>query len=146
MNEYFDLVDRIKFREGRYQVLVAISGPGRPRDKRGTPLPPERLEAVIWGVSHPSPVVRRCCLELLDQHPDPSAIPHIVAALDDPVPRVRWHAVHALHCDVCKAGQTFMSPDIVDHLRRVAEHDGSEKVRSYTSWVLAEAGLANNPE
>lgn len=139
MNPYFDIVDRLEIPTERYRAAHSLSAGGRgARENRGKRLPAEKIEALIWGLSHQSPVVRRCCLELLDQHPDPSAVPHIVHALDDPVPRVRWHAVHALLCDACKVGESFMSPEIARQLRRVAAEDSSPKVRAYASRALAE--------
>src|SRR5262245_28879670 len=139
MNPYFAVVDRLKIPTERYQAAQALSAGGRgARQNRGKPLPTEKVEALIWGLSHGSPVVRRCCLELLDQHPDPRAVPHILRALEDPVPRVRWHAVHALLCDACKVGQSFFTTDVGAALRRVAEHDPSPKVRNYARWALSE--------
>jgi len=143
MNPYLDLVDRLRIPAERYRAARDLSAGGRgARENRGKPLSPEKIEALIWGLSHESPVVRRCCLELLDQHPDPSAIPHIVGRLEDPVPRVRWHAVHALHCDACKPGHSFCTPEAATALRRVAEHDPSSKVQSYARQALSERGDA----
>jgi hypothetical protein len=53
------------------------------------------------------------------------------------VPRVRWHAVHALLCDACKAGGSFLTPDVVTNLQRVCEHDPSPKVRAYARQALS---------
>ncbi len=139
MNPYFEVVDRLKIPAERYQAARTMSAGGRgARENRGKQLPTEKVEALIWGLSHESPVVRRCCLELLDQHPDPRTVPYILSALEDPVPRVRWHAVHALLCDACKAGGSFLTPDIADRLRQVAANDLSLKVRNYAQQALSE--------
>lgn len=141
MNPYFEVVDRLEVPAERYRAARALSAGGRgARENRGKQLPTEKIEALIWGLSHESPVVRRCCLEILDQHPDPRAVPHILDALEDSVPRVRWHAVHALLCDACKAGQSFLDPEIAAVLRRVAEDDPSPKVRRYAHQALTERG------
>ncbi len=141
MNPYFEIVDRLKIPAERYQAARTMSAGGRgARENRGKQLPAEKVEALIWGLSHDNPVVRRCCLELLDQHPHPRAVPSILSALEDPVPRVRWHAVHALLCDACKAGESFLTPDVAALLRRVAEHDTSPKVRNYAHRALSERG------
>ncbi len=143
MNPYFEVVDRLKIPTERYRAARTMSAGGRgARENRGKQLPTEKIEALIWGLSHENPVVRRCCLELLDQHPDPRAVPHILSALEDPVPRVRWHAVHALICDACKAGESFLTPNVSAYLRRVAEHDPSPKVRNYSHQALSERGAA----
>ncbi len=143
MNPYLEVVDRLKIPAERYRAARTMSAGGRgARENRGKQLPTKKVEALIWGLSRESPVVRRCCLELLDQHPDPRAVPYILSALEDPVPRVRWHAVHALLCDACKAGESFLTPEVAARLRRVAEHDPSPKVRNYAHQALSECGAA----
>jgi len=143
MNPYLEVVDRLRSPTERYEAAHALSAGGRgARQNRGKQLPPEKIDALIWGLAHASPVVRRCCLELLDQHPDARAIPHIVSALNDPVPRVRWHAVHALLCDACKPGHSFLTPEAAAAVRQVADHDPSQKVRQYARRVLVKAGAA----
>ena len=121
MNPWFDVVDSLKLREERFIALSRITD-GRigARANRGRSLPFERVEALIWGLQHASPVVRRCCLELLDQHPDQRAVPHIVPCLNDPVAKVRWHAVHALICDACKPGMSYLSDEILDRISEMA--------------------------
>jgi HEAT repeat protein len=143
MNPYIELVDRLRIPAERYEAARHLSAGGRgARENRGKQLPPEKIEALIWGLSHESPVVRRCCLEILDQHPDPRAIPYIVASLEDPVPRVRWHAVHALLCDACKPGRSLFAPDVARALLQVAERDANLRVRSYARRALSERGAA----
>jgi HEAT repeat protein len=143
MNPYLELVDRLKIPSERYRVARAMSAGGRgARENRGKKLSDEKVEALIWGLSHENPAVRRCCLELLDQHPDPRAIPHILRALEDPVPRVRWHAVHALLCDACKAGESFLGPEVAARLRLISKRDPSPKVRDYARRALSESGAA----
>ena len=139
MNPYFEVVDRLKIPAERYRAAHTMSAGGRgARENRGKRLPEEKIDALIWGLSHESPVVRRCCLELLDQHPDPGAVPHILTCLEDPVPRVRWHAVHTLLCDACKPGHSFLGEAVAARLRAVAEDDPNPKVRNYARRSLSE--------
>ncbi len=135
-NEYYEVVDRFKIPAERYRSGRIMSTGHGARQNRGRPLPPDKIEALIWGLYHENPVVRRCCLEALDAHPDRSAVPHILAKLEDPVPRVRWHAVHALLCDDCKAGQTHVSPEVIVRVREMAENDPSPKVRQQAAHRL----------
>jgi hypothetical protein len=66
-------------------------------------LDPELRPVLAWGaLSHPDPAARRLCLDYLDHLAGPEAAETFAAALDDPVPRVRRHAIHALTCDACK--------------------------------------------
>ena len=102
-----------------------MSGHASGREARGKALHLDKIDALIWGMRHPNAAVRRCCLELLDAHPCDRAVPTVVAALSDPVPRVRWHAVHALECDACKAGRSLLSASAIEALQPVAASDPS---------------------
>ena len=142
MNPYLEIVDSFKTRAQRFPALLTMTD-GRlgARANRGVALSADKRAALIWGLDHANSVVRRCCLELLDQHPDPEALPHIVARLHDPVPRVRWHAVHALLCDACKPGAAYAcDADIIERIRDVAARDPSAKVRAQAAYGLDQLG------
>ncbi|HEY6598078.1 MAG TPA: HEAT repeat domain-containing protein [Pseudomonadales bacterium] len=143
MNPYLEIVDSFKLRAQRFPALLAMTdGRVGARENRGVTLSADKRAALIWGLEHENPVVRRCCLELLDQHPDPEALPHIVTRLHDPVPRVRWHAVHALLCDACKPGAAYAcDPEIIDRIRTVATNDPSTKVRAQTAYGLEQLSV-----
>jgi HEAT repeat protein len=143
MNPYFEIIDSFKLRVRRFPALLAMTdGRVGARENRGIALSADKRAALIWGLDHENPVVRRCCLELLDQHPDPDALPHIIARLSDPVPRVRWHAVHALLCDACKPGAAYAcSPDVVAKLQEVAARDPNAKVRAQAAYGLEQLGV-----
>ena len=145
-NEYFDLVERFRLRSTRFEACRRMTPTGTlgARANRGIPLPDQKTDALIWGLGHESPVVRRVCLEFLDAHPHPRALPHVAACLEDPVPRVRWHAVHAICCDVCKEGQSQLTPELVVRLREIAETDPSRKVREHARYGLAEAAAQSS--
>ena len=135
------LVESFAIPEERQRAMAAmVPYPGGgARANRGLPLAPDRAEALRRGLRHDNPAVRRCCLELLDNHPDPQATPLVALLLDDPVARVRWHAVHALLCDACSPGQSLLTPAARAALERVAREDPSEKVRSAAATGLAES-------
>ena len=137
MNPWNEVVDRFRIKSERFEAAELMSD-GRigARANRGRVLAQDKVDALIRGLSHESPVVRRCCLEFLDQHPNDAAIPHIVNCLGDPVPRVRWHAIHALICDACKPEVSYLSSDVLDRLRAMANGDPSPKVRSQAKWGL----------
>ena len=137
MNSWIDVVDRIAQRDARYEAMLALAGGSLgARASRGRALSADRVDALIWGLSHPSPVVRRCCLEMLDLHPDARATGAIERCLDDPVPRVRWHAVHTLSCDACKAGGSYLHEALRQRLKTVALTDPSPKVRAQAAMAL----------
>jgi HEAT repeat protein len=138
MSEFLDVVERFKIPGERHRAMAEFSEGVGARQTRGKKLSSEKISALIWGLSHTNASVRRCCLELLDAHPSEEAVPHIVARLDDPVPRVRWHAVHAIRCDVCKAGSSFLTPELMERLREIAANDPSPRVRREAAVGLAE--------
>ena len=143
MNRWIDVVDRLAQRQDRYEAMLALAdGSLGARASRGRALSADRVDALIWGLSHSSPVVRRCCLELLDLHPDARAADAIKTCLDDPVPRVRWRAVHTLGCEVCKAGGSYLDREVVERLKAVALHDPSLKVRAQAAMAL---GVLSEP-
>jgi hypothetical protein len=144
MNLWLDVVDRLQIRAERFDALLLFTD-GQPgaRANRGKRLPADRIDALIWGLRHESPVVRRCCLELLDQHPDERAIASIVACLDDDVPRVRWHAVHALICDVCKPGASYLSGEVLDRIHEMAKEDENAKVGAQALWGIERANACD---
>lgn len=91
-------------------------------------LDPALGPVAAWGARHhPNPRARWLCLDYLDHMAGPEAAETFIAALADPVPRVRRHAIHALVCDACKPGP--VEADAVTPLRRLAAHDPSPKVR-----------------
>jgi hypothetical protein len=48
---------------------------------------------------------------------------------EDPVPRVRWFAIHSLACDDCKLAPLPSCPDVIPLLVSRAKDDPSERVR-----------------
>jgi hypothetical protein len=63
---------------------------------------PQALPAVRAGLDHPNADVRVHCTRALDHLVDDEAFPKLVTMLDDPDPRVRREALHAIACDRCK--------------------------------------------
>jgi HEAT repeat protein len=143
VNRWIAEVERFAHRSQRFEACNRFTD-GRigARANRGVALSDEKTDALIWGLSHDNPVVRRVCLELLGQHPVQRAVPAIVRCLDDPVPRIRWHAVHALVCDACKAGRGYLGDDILPRVQAMAASDPSPKVRAQARHGLDE--LARN--
>ena len=70
------------------------------------------VPAIRRGLSHPSAVVRRACVNLLDQLVDDGSVPALVAALEDPDGAVRGRALHALACDTCTQGSCRPGEDL----------------------------------
>ena len=141
-NPFFELVDRLKIKKERYILGDLLSAkPGtRPSEQRGKKVSEQKLEALIWGLSHDNAVVRWQCLELLDAHPDHRAVPDILNLLNDPVALVRWHAIHSLECDACKAGESLLTPTLLSKINLLSKQEENKRVRSYVQRVV-ESGL-----
>lgn len=68
------------------------------------------LATCLKGLAHDNPGVRFECAHALDSFGDASCRGPLVKLIDDPMPRVRWMAMHALSCDGCK-DQPFGNDD-----------------------------------
>lgn len=89
-------------------------------------------------IHDPSPQVRWWCIQVLDHVADERSLEAIAGALDDPVPRVRRNAAHALGCVACKPtwdGQ--LADETIRRLMDVAECDPNPKVRAEAHAALS---------
>src|SRR5262245_27516610 len=94
--------------------------------------------ALVEGLRDPNPRVRWWCIQVLDHVPDPRALAAIAPLLDDPVPRVRRNAAHALGCVMCKPDWPGDLPDDVSSkLAHLASHDPNAKVRAEATHALS---------
>ncbi len=59
--------------------------------------------------------------------------------LHDPVPRVRWAALHSLTCEACKLEPLPATDDLVASLIDLAQHDPRIKVRRVATYELGNA-------
>ena len=97
------------------------------------------VDAYILGLSHESPVVRYECAHMLDRFGDPEAIDPLVKLTYDPVPRVRWMALHALSCDICKSDRPHSEEALV-RATKLALEDESIQVRRHATVAVAQLG------
>jgi hypothetical protein len=96
------------------------------------------FEALLGGLRDPNPRIRWWCVQVLDHVPDPRAIYAIADMLDDPVPRVRRNAAHALGCVACKPEWRGGLPHgVTTKLARTAAEDANQKVRGEARMALA---------
>ena len=142
-----ELVERFADRTQVLSVLDAIYGTRKGREARAVKLAPTLVDALAAGVRHPHPRVRWWCIQVLDHSDDPAAIAAIAPALDDPVPRVRRNAAHALGCVICKpAWDGSLPPGTLDRLAELADSDPNAKVRLTARHSLACRAAATAPE
>ena len=93
----------------------------------------------VGARSHPVASMRWRCLTLLDHLDGDDSLPVFVEALfEDPVPRVRRHALHALSCERCK--ESPLCVDLKPLLERCARTDDNERVRTQARAALVALG------
>ena len=97
------LVGLLAYKSHRNPAIVALVGALNADDMKKVRLSEAALEALADGLKHPNSNVRWWCLQLFDHTGDERAWPHVTAALEDPEPRVRAMAQHALECEKCKS-------------------------------------------
>jgi HEAT repeat protein len=126
-------------RRGREVATIsALAGGVTATHLRTAVLTEAAFTAVVEGLSDTNPRVRWWCVQLLDHVPDPRAIGAVARLLDDPVPRVRRNAAHALGCVACKPEWDGVLPDaVVETLTSVATGDPNAKVRAEATHALA---------
>lgn len=95
------------------------------------------VDALVAGLSHANARVRFECAHALDTYADPRARDALVPLIDDPVPRVRWMAMHALACDACKVEPPPFAQAVCDRIADRALADGSVQVRRHATAQLA---------
>jgi HEAT repeat protein len=94
------------------------------------------MEAVMRGLSHPHPRVRRGCAEFMDHHGDDRCVVALLhAARHDPIAYVRRVAIHSYSCQRCKASP--LGGDMVAPLIERALSDGNMRVRREAVYGLS---------
>jgi HEAT repeat protein len=96
--------------------------------------------AVRRGLRHTDRRVRARCCGILDHFMDEDAIPALLKNLDDPDPKVRLMAMHALACDRCKEGACRPAEtDVVEAAMRLLAEDPDRHVRTQAAHALGPA-------
>ena len=119
------------------EAMFELAGGWSATVLRDAKLTDAAFAALVEGLSDPHPRVRWWCISLLDHAPDVRAIAAIEPLLDDPVPRVRRNAAHALGCLTCKPDWCgTVAPETVHKLEQLAEFDENARVRRDASIAL----------
>jgi HEAT repeat protein len=90
-------------------------------------------EAVVHALGHPSSRIRRYAADFFDHNGDDRCVPQLRRLLNDPVPVVRWQALHSLSCQRCKPNPLTVDvvPDLIGAL-----DDSSPRVRATAAAIL----------
>jgi HEAT repeat protein len=133
-----ELVQRFASKVERTEAIRALVGGVTATELRSVTLTDAAYDALLDGLTDPKPQIRWWCVQLLDHLPDDRAVGALAGMLDDPVPRVRRNAAHALGCVACKPAWTGALPaGTADKLVDLAAHDPSAKVRREARLTLA---------
>jgi HEAT repeat protein len=133
-----ELVQRLAFKEGRVETMRALMGAVTATELRRSTTSPATFDALVEGLGDPHPQVRWGSLALLDHVPDRDTNGVVAPLLDDPVPRIRRLAAHALGCDGCKPDLCLEVPEpVVERLEVMAAEDPNGKVRMEARLTLA---------
>ena len=90
----------------------------------------DALSAIRAGLRHDDPAVREGCCRLLDHLVDTASMDELIVTVDDPDPRVRIAAFHALACDRCKGDTCAPGADrVLEPALRHLRSDPDPQVR-----------------
>lgn len=98
--------------------------------------------ALVGGLASPSPRTRFECAHALDVFGDASTRAPLAPLMDDPVPRVRWMAMHALSCHACGEKAEALEGPVLDRIIAATGADPSPQVRRHAAVALALAHAA----
>jgi hypothetical protein len=105
---------------------------------------PERYaafqQALVAGLRSRQSRVRFGCAHALDTFGDATTRPPLARVMDDPVPRVRWIAMHAISCHACGEKPGALEADVRERIIAAAASDPSPQVRRHAAVAL---GLAH---
>jgi hypothetical protein len=97
-------------------------------------------QALVRGLGSQRGRDRFECAHALDIFGDGSTRAPLVPLMDDPVPRVRWMAMHALSCHACGETLGALEPPIRARILEAALSDPSVRVRQHAAGALGHAG------
>ncbi len=94
------------------------------------------IDALLRGVADPDARTRFLSAQAMDHFADPRCAEPLRQLLHDPIPRVRWAALHSFSCDDCKIRPLSKPDNLVLSIIDMALHDPSIKVRRVAAWEL----------
>jgi hypothetical protein len=94
------------------------------------------VDALLSGVDDPNPRIRFGVAQAMDHFADARCAEPLRRMLGDPVPRVRWAALHSLSCEACKLAPIAANGDLVELVVELALSDPSIRVRRVAAYAL----------
>ena len=96
------------------------------------------IDALLRGAADTSAHTRYLAAQAMDTFADARCAEPLRRLLHDPVPRVRWAALHSLACDDCKIQPLHKPHNLVLTVAGMALHDPSIRVRRVAAWELGQ--------
>jgi len=99
---------------------------------------PLMLDLLLRGAESSDARVRFLAAQAMDHWADQRCAAPLRRLLHDPVPRVRWAALHSLQCAACKLSPLATAEDLTETLITLALGDPSVKVRRVATYELGQ--------
>ena len=96
------------------------------------------VDLLLLGADSPDARVRFLAAQAMDHWADQRCAAPLRRLLHDPVPRVRWAALHSLQCAACKLAPLATVEDLTETLISLALRDPSVKVRRVAAYELGQ--------
>lgn len=97
------------------------------------------IDALLVAIASPDPRTRFLAAQAMDHYADARCAAPLARCLRDPVPRVRWAALHSIGCAACKLAPLPAQGDLLAVLVELALNDPSVSVRRVATYELGQA-------
>jgi hypothetical protein len=98
------------------------------------------LDVLLRGTTHANPRIRFECAHALDTFGSARCRDALIRLMDDPVPRVRWMAMHAVSCHACNDATCVDDEALHRRIAHSALTDESIQVRRHATAALGMIG------
>ncbi len=96
------------------------------------------IDALLLAIESPDARTRFLAAQAMDHYADARCAEPLARCLHDPVPRVRWAAIHSIGCEACKLAPLPEQGDLVATLAELALADPSVRVRRVATYELGQ--------
>jgi hypothetical protein len=97
------------------------------------------VQTLMRGLEHENAHVRFECAHALDSFGDARCVEPLSKLMDDPSPRVRWMAMHALTCHACGEATCVTDEALLARIAHSAKADENAKVRYHAAIALGQS-------
>jgi hypothetical protein len=96
------------------------------------------VDALLDAAESPRDRLRFLAAQAMDHFADQRCEPVLRRLLRDPVPRVRWAALHSIQCEACKLAPLALKEDMLATIIDMALGDPSVRVRRVATYELGQ--------